>query len=235
MSRKLLVIEDNQDLGNLLKLHLSDAGYQVEIKVDGRAGLAAALLGGQDLIVLDLMLPGMDGLDICRRLRGAGSYAPILMLTSKSTEIDRVVGLEMGADDYLSKPFSIPELLARVKAILRRIDNMRAEKKDAVERVISAGDLIINFEKRTVVRAGVEIELTAKEFDLIAHLARHRGRVYTRSQLLDQVWGYGHDGYEHTVNSHINRLRAKIESQPQQPEYVLTVWGVGYKFSEAKG
>ncbi|MDH4275248.1 MAG: response regulator transcription factor, partial [Gammaproteobacteria bacterium] len=159
MSRRILVIEDNKDLGELLKLHLSDAGYRVEISTDGRAGLNAALKSAHELIVLDIMLPGVDGLEICRKLRSAGLYVPILMLTSKSSEIDRVVGLEMGADDYLSKPFSIPELLARVKAILRRIDNIQAAKDSNVQEIITAGDLIIDFARRSVFRDGKGIEL----------------------------------------------------------------------------
>jgi DNA-binding response OmpR family regulator len=178
------------------------------------------------------MLPGVDGLEICRRLRNRGGYTPILMLTSKSSELDRVLGLEMGADDYVTKPFSIRELLARVKAIFRRVEELKSEKKKGPPALIKSGELAVDVQKRHVTMKGKTVELTAKEFDLLCHFARHPGRVFTRSQLLDSVWGYGHDGYEHTVNSHINRLRAKIEDNPAQPKYVLTVWGVGYKFTD---
>ena len=154
------------------------------------------------------------------------------MLTAKSSETDRVVGLEIGADDYVTKPFSIPELLARVKAILRRVEELSERATEAVPAVIQAGDLVIDPAKRKATMAGRSLDLTAKEFDLLLHFARNPGKVYTRSQLLDMVWGYGHDGYEHTVNSHINRLRAKIEKDSAHPGYILTVWGVGYQFAE---
>ncbi len=232
MQQRILVVEDNRDLAQLLDLHLRDLSYQVDLVHDGGAGLSKASGGAYDLVILDLMLPGLDGLEICRRLRRAPTYVPILMLTSKSSELDRVLGLEIGADDYVTKPFSIQELLARVKAIFRRSESLRATPNEPATKTLSAQDLLIDLEKRNVMLGGRAVELTAKEFDLLSHFALHPGRVYTRAQLLDQVWGYGHEGYEHTVNSHINRLRAKIESNPAQPRYILTVWGVGYKFSE---
>jgi DNA-binding response OmpR family regulator len=235
MSRKILVVEDNQDLAKILRIHLTDLSYEVDLAFDGTTGLAKAEAENFDLIILDLVLPGLDGLEICRRLRQMGTYTPILMLTSKSSELDRVLGLEMGADDYVTKPFSIRELLARVKALFRRIDELKAEKREAKPTVIESGELVIDPEKRRVAVKGETIELTAKEFDLLFHFAQQPGRVFTRSQLLDRVWGYGHDGYEHTVNSHINRLRAKIEQNPAKPKYILTVWGVGYKFAEIQG
>jgi DNA-binding response OmpR family regulator len=178
------------------------------------------------------MLPGVDGLEICRKLRTRPNYAPILMLTAKSTELDRVLGLEVGADDYLTKPFSIQELLARVKALFRRVEALRSQATPGAQKTIRAGDLVIDVSKRRVTLGGRAVSLTVKEFELLLQFAQHPGRVYTRSQLLDLVWGYGHEGYEHTVNSHINRLRAKIERDPRQPCYVLTVWGVGYQFTE---
>jgi DNA-binding response OmpR family regulator len=232
MPEKILVVEDNKDLARLLEIHLRDLSYAVDLAFEGTKGLAKAEAGHYDLIILDLMLPGMDGLEICRRLRNKGSYTPILMLTSKTSELDRVLGLEMGADDYVTKPFSIRELLARVKAIFRRVEELKFEKKESPLALIKAGDLTIDVHKRHVTVKGKTVELTAKEFDLLCHFARQPGMVYTRSQLLDSVWGYGHDGYEHTVNSHINRLRAKIEDNPAQPQYILTVWGVGYKFTD---
>ncbi len=232
MPKKILIIEDNRDLARLLEGHLHDLAYQVNVAFDGIAGLARADADNYDLIILDLMLPGLDGIEICRRLRRKSSYVPILMLTAKSSEMDRVVGLEIGADDYVTKPFSIRELLARVKAILRRVEELTSEVKGDMPTVIRAGDLVIEPEKRNATLEGKSVDLTAKEFDLLLHFARNPGKVYTRSQLLDRVWGYGHDGYEHTVNSHINRLRAKIEKDPTHPAYILTVWGVGYKFAE---
>jgi DNA-binding response OmpR family regulator len=234
VSRKILVIEDSPDIADLLALHLGDEGYQVELDQDGRTGLRKALEQSYDLVILDLMLPEVDGLEICRQLRAAPSYTPILMLTARSTEIDRVVGLELGADDYLTKPFSIRELVARVKALFRRVEAFTSQMPSNPSAVIRMGDLVIDPERRKVQIGDRPIELTAKEFDLLLHFARHPGRVYSRAQLLDLVWGYGHDGYEHTVNSHINRLRAKIERNPARPRYLLTVWGVGYKFFEAE-
>ena len=232
MSRKILVVEDNKDLARLLELHLRDLTYDVDLAFDGDAGWTQITSQPYDLIILDLMLPGIDGLEICRRIRSRPAYTPILMLTSKSTELDRVLGLEIGADDYVTKPFSIRELMARVKAIFRRIDELQSDRRQDKQSLIRAADLVIDPQRRTVSLGDRTIDLTAKEFDLLLHFARHAGRVFTRSQLLDEVWGYGHDGYEHTVNSHINRLRAKIEANPAQPGYILTVWGVGYKFAE---
>ena len=231
MSRRILVIEDNRDIAELLSLHLKDLDCDVRLVSDGLNGLDQARSDSYDLIILDLMLPRMEGLELCRRLRGQDIFTPILMLTAKSSEVDRVVGLEMGADDYMTKPFSIRELLARVKAIFRRIEVFQ-QASAAGAKTIKAGDMAIDVDKRTVAIRGGPVELTAKEFDLLVQFAQHPGRVYSRAQLLDLVWGYGHIGYEHTVNSHINRLRGKIERDPAKPDYVLTVWGVGYKFSD---
>jgi len=239
MSRRVLVVEDDHDLAGLVALHLRDIGCEVELAHDGTKGLARARAGDSDLVILDVMLPGVSGLDICRDLRSGTRYTPILMLTAKSTELDRVTGLETGADDYLTKPFSILELNARVKALFRRVealhggggDSSAAGSGDAAP-AFTVGDLRIDPGRRSIERCGETLPLTAREFDLIHHLACHPGRVFSRSQLLDRVWGYGHEGYEHTVNSHINRLRAKIERNPSEPEMIVTVWGVGYKFSE---
>jgi DNA-binding response OmpR family regulator len=231
VSRRILVVEDNADIADLVALHLRDLGCEVVLAADGARGYELAAAGGWDLVILDLMLPRMEGLELCRRLRAGDSYTPVLMLTAKSSEVDRVVGLEIGADDYLTKPFSIRELIARVKAIFRRLDALGPAQDGAGPR-LEAGDMAIDPDKRQVSIAGRPVELTAREFDLLLQFARHPGRVYTRQQLLDLVWGYGHDGYEHTVNSHINRLRSKIEADPSHPAYVLTVWGVGYKFND---
>jgi len=234
MSKKILIIEDNRDLAYLLEGHRRDLAFQVDLSFDGIAGLAKADSDNYDLVILDLMLPGLDGVEICQRLRRKSSYVPILMLTAKSSEMDRVVGLEVGADDYVTKPFSIRELLARVKAIFRRVDELTDGAKEDFPAVIRTGDLVIDPIKRSAQIANRSVDLTAKEFDLLLHFARNPGKVYTRSQLLDIVWGYGHDGYEHTVNSHINRLRAKIEEDSAHPAFVLTVWGVGYKFIDTE-
>ncbi len=232
MPRKVLVIEDHADIAEVVALHLADIDCEVRHAADGIKGLRIAESGRYDLIILDLMLPGMDGLEICRRIRATNRYVPILMLTAKSSEADRVVGLELGADDYLTKPFSVMELLARVKALFRRVEAL-TQARDGDTEVLHARDIVIDTGRRAVSVGGGAVELTAKEFDLLLQFARHPGRVYSRAQLLDLVWGYGHAGYEHTVNSHINRLRAKIERDPAKPAHILTVWGVGYKFSDA--
>jgi DNA-binding response OmpR family regulator len=234
VTKRILIIEDNTELSDILAMHLRDLHYEVDIEGDGKAGLATAEASPYDLIILDIMLPGIDGIEICRKLRSREDYIPIIMLTSKSSELDRVLGLEIGADDYVTKPFSIPELLARVKAIFRRAEQLRHPTDETDAGIIRAGDLVIDPEKRSVTLNDMPVDLTAKEFDLLFRFASNPGRVYSRTQLLDLVWGYGHDGYEHTVNSHINRLRTKIEADPAQPRYILTVWGVGYKFSDSE-
>jgi len=235
MKHRALIVEDDGDIARLVRLHLHDIGFEAEIAGNGEEGLRRFRARPYDLVILDLMLPGMDGLSVCRALRAGPDYVPILMLTAKSSELDRVLGLEIGADDYLAKPFSLPELLARVKALLRRTEALREQAaRVSADETIRRGDLTIDVEKRRVTLGGLEVGLTAREFDLLLHFARRPGRVFTRTQLLEQVWGYGHDGYEHTVNSHINRLRAKIESDPAKPRFVMTVWGVGYKFTDAE-
>ena len=231
MPKNILVIEDNTDIANLVMVNLRGKHMRVDHEADGKAGLEKALTGDYQLIILDLMLPGVDGMDICRRMRSDRNYTPVLMLTAKTSELDRVLGLEVGADDYLTKPFSVPELVARVNAILRRAEQYQEPAAAEISEKLQFGQLCVDPDTRQVLLGENNIELTAKEFDLLWHFANNPGRVYTRSQLLSSVWGYGHDGYEHTVNSHINRLRAKIETDPAKPQYVITVWGVGYKFS----
>jgi len=234
MTRKILIIEDNLELADLLYLHLTDQAWEADPVHDGVAGYKKALAGHYDLIVLDIMLPGMDGMEILKQLRSRKVFTPVLVLTSKSSEIDRILGLEFGADDYVTKPFSIRELVARIKAIFRRIENLKNPEQEEVKPVLKFESLTIDPEKRKVLINKKEIDLTAKEYDLLYFFSRHPGRVFTRSELLDKVRGYGHDGYEHTVNSNINRLRSKIETNPAQPEYILTVWGVGYKFRDSQ-
>ena len=230
MSHRILLVEDNADIAALLVYHLTDLGFSVVVEAGGENGLYRATHDAFDLLILDWMLPGKDGLEICRDLRAKGSRVPILMLTARSAEFDRVLGLEMGADDYLTKPFGVMELCARVKALIRRAD-MATPDLPANEQIQIDG-LTIDIERHEVLAQGVPVALTAKEFVLLAFLARHPGRVFSRAQLLEQVWGYGHDGYDHTVNSHINRLRNKIEPDPANPQHILTVWSVGYKFRD---
>ena len=228
--KKVLVIEDDKSIADLLEIHLKDLNCEVTTIMDGSVGLKTATSDPFDLIVLDLMLPKVDGLEICKEVRRKDIYTPILMLTSKSEEMDKVLGLEVGADDYLTKPFSIREFIARAKAILRRVDAIQKEIGNDSD--ISVSDLSIEASKRKVTLKGDRIELTPKEFDLLHLLASHPGKTYTREQLLNILWGYQYNGYEHTVNSHINRLRSKIEPDISKPKYILTSWGVGYRFNE---
>ncbi len=225
---RILIVEDNPEIAELIALHLNDMGASTRIAPDGDSGLSIAITEPFDLVVLDLMLPGVDGLTICRRLRDRSPKLPIVMVTAKDDEIDRVLGLEMGADDYVVKPFSVRELVARIKAVLRRAGHQA--ETDAEPTRITLGELVIDRGTRIATLNGRDADLTAREFDLLWHFCRRPGRVFTRAQLLDTIWGYGHEGYEHTVNSHINRLRSKIEADPANPKYILTVWGVGYKF-----
>lgn len=230
MAQHILIIEDDRDLASLLASHLEELSYGVDMVHDGRGGRRALDNQSFDLIILDLTLPDADGLELCRYAREKPGYTPILMLTAKASELDRVVGLEIGADDYVTKPFSLRELLARVKAILRRSRQMAGGGEESAP--LHRGELVMNPVKRAVRFRDAPIDLTPKEYDLLLLFAKNPGKVYTRSQLLNQVWGYRYDGYEHTVNSHINRLRAKIEPDAGDPRYILTVWGVGYKFAE---
>jgi two-component system, OmpR family, alkaline phosphatase synthesis response regulator PhoP len=231
--KKVLVVEDDPDIVHLLGIHLQDLNCETDTANDGLDGLSKALHSTYDLIILDLMLPGMDGLEICRRLRAREITSPILMLTAKSEEIDKVLGLEMGADDYLTKPFGVREFIARVKAILRRQElwnSKSIEQKSAP--VLRFGDLTVDLDKRKATISEKRVELSPKEFDLLTLLASNPGKSYDRSKILDLVWGYEFEGYEHTVNSHINRLRSKIEPEIANPTYILTSWGVGYRFNE---
>lgn len=230
MSKSILVVEDDADIAELLRLNLADEGYDVEVASDGETGLAQLQSNGYDALILDLMLPGKDGLEICRQVRAMPEYTPIIIISAKSAEAHRILGLELGADDYVTKPFSVLEVNARVKALFRRVEALgRIAKLESG--LLEAGELRIDPVAREVTLRGESLALTAREFDLLFFFARHPGRVFSRLDLLNQVWGYSHEGYEHTVNTHINRLRAKIERDPANPEYILTVWGVGYKFA----
>jgi DNA-binding response OmpR family regulator len=228
--KQILIIEDDREISDLLEIHLKELGHRIIKASNGIKGLDIAKNDSIDLIILDLILPGMDGIDICREVRKMKNYIPILMLTARSEEIDKVIGLEIGADDYLTKPFSIRELVARVKAIFRRIDALNQD--DETRKNLDYGKIKIEAENRKVLIKGKRIELTPKEFELLYLLASHPGRTYTRDNLLDMVWGYQYSGYEHTVNSHINRLRNKIENDPSNPLFILTTWGLGYRFND---
>jgi two-component system OmpR family response regulator len=228
--KRILIVEDDLHMADLLKLHLGDEGYEVVHCADGTEGVRRLEEGGWDALILDLMLPGVDGLEICRRARAMTRYTPIIITSARSSELHRILGLELGADDYLAKPFSVLELVARVKALLRRVDAMaRNVRIDAGS--LDSGGLSIDPIAREVTVNGKLLELTPREFDLLYFFAKHPGKVFSRMDLLNAVWGYQHEGYEHTVNTHINRLRAKIEADPAQPSRILTVWGHGYKFS----
>ena len=229
---KLLVVEDDPAIQRLIHDYFRHLGYEVITASDGEAGVKAALNERPTVVVLDLMLPKLDGLAACRQIREKQPHMPILMLTARDDVADRVVGLEMGADDYITKPFVLRELEARVKSVLRRSKNRSEPSDEAGQPPILRGDLRIDPARREVTVRGQLVDLTPKEFELLTLLAAHPGRVYSRKYLLENVWGYSYGGYDRTIDSHINRLRAKIEEDADNPKMVLTVWGVGYKFAD---
>lgn len=228
---RILLAEDDPEIVNLLKLNLDGLNYELIVRNNGSAALQQALSQNFNLIILDIMLPGIDGIEICKKLREAKIVTPVIMLTSRSEEIDKVLALELGADDYVTKPFSIRELMARIKAVLRRADTEPAPQPSQVNE-ITIHDLYINKEQVKASLNGIRLDLTSKEFDLLYLLASNPGKTFSRQELLEMIWGYTFSGYEHTVTSHINRLRMKIEADLHQPSYILTTWGVGYRFSE---
>jgi DNA-binding response OmpR family regulator len=230
--KSILAIEDDPSLLDLLKIHLDNRQYNLSTASDGRTGLDKIMAGTYDLILLDLMLPEIDGLEVCRQMRAHGIKTPVLMLTAKGEEVDKIVGLEMGADDYVVKPFSIRELMARIKAHLRRVSYEHAKAGSDKQATIKHGELTIEIEKRKVLIGANRVELSPKEFDLLVHMASNPGVSYSRTRLLNLIWGYEFDGFAHTVNSHINRLRQKIEPNMETPTYILTTWGIGYRFNE---
>jgi len=233
---RLLVVEDDDSLRDGLARRLAEAGYAVDTAATGPDALLVAADRAPDVVLLDVMLPGLDGIEVCRRLRAVHPLAAIVMVTARADELDRVIGLEVGADDYVTKPFSVNELLARVRAALRRARAVReqlasAPAADAADDApIVAGDVEIDPARRTVTRGGEPVALTVREFDLLLFLARHPGRPFTRSQLLERIWGITYEGYDRTIDSHVQRLRAKVEADVGDPQLVRTVWGVGYKF-----
>jgi len=231
-TRRVLLVEDDAHIADLLTLHLRDEGLEVMHCARGDDGLRQLERGGWDALVLDIMLPGVDGLEICRRARAMARYTPIIIISARSSEVQRILGLEIGADDYLAKPFSVLELVARVKALLRRVEALAQNARLESGSLTIAG-LAMDPLARDARLHGARLDLTPREFDLLYFFARQPGKVFSRMDLLNAVWGYQHEGYEHTVNTHINRLRAKIEADPAQPARILTVWGRGYKFAEA--
>ena len=230
--QSVLIIEDDREIANVVVINVKDLGYRGIVKETGPEGLHSALKDSFELIILDVMLPGMDGLEICRRIREKDPRTPIMMLTARTEEIDRVLGLEIGADDYLTKPFSLRELTARIKALIRRSRTRNNTENVDRENKKQIGRLLMDFANRSVLQDGTELDLTVKEYDLLSLFMKHPGRAYSRADLLNLIWGYQFEGYEHTVNTHINRLRNKIEPDPSHPVYLKTIWGVGYRFSE---
>jgi two-component system, OmpR family, response regulator len=228
-SKRVLLIEDDADIAEIVALHLRDEGYTVEHARDGTMGMRLLERQSWDALVLDLMLPGMDGLEVCRRARAMERYTPIIITSARGSEMHRVLGLEIGADDYLAKPFSVLELVARLRALLRRVDAF-AHAPSAAS-IVRVRDLEVRSLEREVKVAGELVDLTPREFDLLWFFINNAGKVFSRSELLDHVWGHRHSGYEHTVNTHINRIRAKIEIDPAKPRRILTVWGRGYKLA----
>lgn len=220
----ILVIEDDRSIQELIRLYLEKENFEVKLASDGNEGLESVYEGPPALVILDLMLPRIDGWEVCRRIRDAHAI-PIIMLTARDAVSDRINGLELGADDYVTKPFDPRELVARVRAVLRR-------SQTPAETHLEFNDFSMNYDQRRVIQGGSEAYLTAKEFDLLWLLANHPGRVFTRDQLLNQVWGYEFYGNVRTVDVHIRHLREKIEPDPGNPRYILTVWGVGYKFEQ---
>jgi len=232
MNDKVLIVEDEQDIADLISVHMRELSLYVDHSLTGERALQMALTNNYALIILDVMLPGISGLDVCRQVREKKPGQAILMLTSRTSETDRVVGLELGADDYMTKPFSVRELQARVRSQIRRAHLLSdMQHKSEPSKTLTLGKLQIDNIQHKVLLDGKCLDLTSTEFDLLLYFASHPEQVFSREQLLSSVWGYHHSGYEHTVNSHINRLRNKLEKDPTKPEIVQTVWGVGYKFN----
>jgi DNA-binding response OmpR family regulator len=228
MNEHLLLVEDDDAIAVALRIHLEGAGYRLHREANGQHAMAAIDRQRWDLVLLDLMLPGADGWEVCRHLRARHADVPVIMLSARSAEAHRVLGLELGADDYMAKPFSMLELVARIRALLRRIELMRATHSPKQD--YRFGPFRLDALRRELTRGEVVLPLTLREFDLLHFLLKHPGRPFSRGELLQRVWGEGFDGYEHTVNSHINRLRSRIEDDPRNPQRVVTVWGVGYRF-----
>ncbi|MDM0932128.1 response regulator transcription factor [Clostridium perfringens] len=226
-NKKVLIVDDEEHIRELIKFNLKKEGYDIEVAINGVEALNIIREIKFDLILLDLMLPEIDGLEVCKEIRRneETSDIPVMMITAKGEEFDKVLGLELGADDYITKPFSIRELMARVKALLRR-SNVKKE-----ENIIKFGDVVVNFKTREVTKGTQNVELTLKEFELLKLLIKNKGNILTRELLLDKIWGYEYIGETRTVDVHIRHLRKKIESDDKNPQYIQTIRGVGYKFT----
>lgn len=249
MKDKVLIVEDEIDIAKLIQVHLTELDIDSDICAHGHKALELALMKNYQLVILDIMLPGTNGLDICRQLRQTKPLQAILMLTSKTSETDRVLGLELGADDYMTKPFSIRELQARVRTQLRRVhvlaDRSQQENTTQINNIQQGneqtptiystciGQLLVDHRYHQVTYKDKPLNLTSTEFELLGFFCKNPDQVFSRAQLLDSVWGYNHSGYEHTVNSHINRLRNKLEEDCTEPKMIQTVWGVGYKLNSS--
>lgn len=233
MAQSVLLVEDDDAIADAVRLHLEEAGFRFHREADGRAAIAAIDGRRWDLVLLDIMLPGTDGWEVCRHLRARHADVPVIMVSARSAEAHRVLGLELGADDYLAKPFSMLELVARVRALLRRIAQLKAAPSAPAS--LAFGPFVLDLAGRTLRRGSEAVAITLREFDLLRFLAENPGRAFSRAELLARVWGAGFDGYEHTVNTHINRLRTKIEDDPREPRRIETVWGVGYRFAAESG
>ncbi|MFA6084707.1 response regulator transcription factor [Mucilaginibacter sp.] len=227
--KHILLVEDDPEITRLLQLHYKEPNYALTATASGADGLEKALTGNYDLVILDLTLPDLEGMEVCKGIRDHKVAGAILILTSKSEEIDKVLALELGADDYVTKPFGVRELMARTKALIRRSEQAPQQMAEPQKEIV-VKDLAVDLNLRKASLKGDRLELTPKEFDLLVLLASNPGKAFTRQELLEQVWGYTFSGYEHTVTAHINRLRIKIETNLDQPEYILTSWGIGYRF-----
>jgi DNA-binding response OmpR family regulator len=238
MNKRLLLVEDDDAIADALRIHLEASGFALHREANGLQAISAIDHQSWDMVLLDLMLPGVDGWTVCRHLRARHPDVPVIMLSAHSAQAHRIQGLELGADDYLAKPFSMLELVARVRALLRRTERLHALPNIASETANASNDFvfgnyILNPVRRELLCGDKCVPLTLREYDLLYFLVRHPGRPFTRSDLLQSVWGDAFDGYEHTVNSHINRLRTKIEADPRDPTWIVTVWGIGYRFELA--
>lgn len=226
--KNILIIDDDELIANLLKTTIVNSGFDATLAFDGAEGLRLAMKNDYALIILDITLPELNGIEVCKKIR-TEKQTPIIMLTGKTSELDKVLSLELGADDYVTKPFGVRELMARIQAILRRCER---QTEIVNKKTLLFEDLSINIDKRTVLLNNIKISLSPKEFELLILLASNPGKVYSRIALLQIIWGYNFKGYSHTVNSHINRLRSKVEIDMTNPRYILTEWGIGYKFNE---
>lgn len=232
MQRTVLIVDDEKSIVDILKFNLTNAGYETDCAYDGKEALEKARTGNPDLILLDIMLPHIDGFEVCKTLRAEGSNIPIIMITAREEETDKVFGLELGADDYITKPFSMRELMARVNANMRRVATAEAPPQELSENVLHFREMLIDFQRHTVFKNGQALELTQREYELIKFLASKPGTVMSRQELMSEVWKYDYYGDLRAVDVAVRRLREKLEENPAEPVYVITKRGVGYYFND---